>query len=147
MSAFGHAFAGAYQRLGELAALFLQRGLFRVLAGALGVGRRKRRNLVAHLRQHQHLLLLQGRQGIQRLVFLGISRLHHRRGRQRRGGATRLRVPSASHIRLGNGARFVRNLIGTRIDQNHFEGCVLEDAVEALGVDKAYRQQGRMHGH
>ncbi len=103
---------------------------------------------MAHLGQDLVLLALEGFNAL--LVFFGgIAQTRLRVGRQRRGGAARGGFATPGQRGLGNGLGlgWVGAFVGFGVDQNDFEGRVLEHAVEAFGVNKTHRQQGRMHGH
>jgi hypothetical protein len=71
------------------------------------------------------------------LILLGVFASVGEQGRgQRTGGATALGITTTGHVGLGDRLRFAGALVGTRIDQHHFQRGVLKYPVEAFGVDK-----------
>jgi hypothetical protein len=84
-------------------------------------------------------------------LALGVFKVVAHGGQRRVGQGLVARPLSASpppgHVGLGNGLGLVGALGGLGIDQDHLQRRVLEHAVKALGVDKAHREQGGMHGH
>src|SRR6185369_12270958 len=134
------------QHLDQLAAFVFAGLRFRIGAGLLGIGRRQRGQHFPDLRQQYHLLVLHGFDFFLRILG-GIAQLGQRRWRQRRSGAPLGGFAAAGQRGLGDGAGLVRFFVGLGVDQDHFQRRVLEHAVEALGVDKAHRQQDRMDGN
>ncbi len=102
--------------------------------------------LLAQLGEQLGLLLLHG---VHLALHLFKVVAHRRQGRvgQGAGGPALRGIAAACQVGLGDGLGLFGPLGGLGIDQDDFQRRVLEHAVEALGVDEAHREEGRVHGH